>query len=89
MIKERADWVGIKKKVTPHLIRHQFATGLLRAGAKLNTVKDILGHNSILTTQKYLHLSNGDLEEDFKKYHIHPLDKATGSDKIKTDGKRK
>ncbi len=84
MIKHRADWIGIKKVVTPHLIRHQFATDLLRRGANLKAVQEILGHTSITTTQQYVHLSNIDLEETHKKFHGDPgKTKPKGSVKIK------
>ena len=63
MIKERADWVGIKKKVTPHLIRHQFATHLLNGGVDIRIVQEALGHSSIMTTQLYTQISNTHLKK--------------------------
>ncbi len=69
LLKEYARLAGIKRSVTPHVIRHSFATHLLRGGADLRYVQELLGHASIATTQVYTHLTNDYVRDAFNKAH--------------------
>jgi len=60
---------GIKKTVSPHTFRHSFATHLVEAGADLRAVQEMLGHESITTTEIYTHLDRAYLRETLKKFH--------------------
>ncbi|MBP9765709.1 MAG: tyrosine-type recombinase/integrase [Candidatus Pacebacteria bacterium] len=68
-IKKYAEFAGISKKCTPHVLRHSFATDLLRNGADLRTVQMMLGHASIATTQIYTNVTNKFLKDQFEKFH--------------------
>ena len=69
IIKHYAVKAGISKKVTPHVIRHMFATDLLSNGADLRSVQMFLGHANIATTQIYTHVTDRQLKEAHKKFH--------------------
>ena len=69
IIRKYAELVGISKKCTPHVLRHSFATNLLKNGADLRTVQMMLGHASIATTQIYTNVTNKFLKDQFQKYH--------------------
>jgi len=69
IIKRYATIAGITRKVTPHVIRHSFATDLLSNGADLRSVQALLGHANIATTQVYTHVTDKHLHDIHKKYH--------------------
>ncbi len=69
IIKEHAIKAGISKKVTPHIIRHCFATDLLGNGADLRSVQMLLGHANISTTQVYTHVTDSELRRIHKQFH--------------------
>ena len=69
IVKQYAIKAGISKKVTPHTMRHLFATDLLSNDADLRSVQALLGHSSIITTQIYTHVTDKHLRDIHKKYH--------------------
>jgi integrase/recombinase XerD len=69
IVKEAAKDAGIDKNVSPHTFRHSFATHLIEGGADLKAVQDMLGHESIITTEIYTHLDTDYLRETILSYH--------------------
>ena len=69
IIKDCNEKLALKNKVTPHTIRHTFATDLLNNGADIKTVQELLGHSSLSTTQVYTHITNERLKSVYLKAH--------------------
>lgn len=77
IIKDLAARAGIKKKISPHTFRHSFATHMVEAGADLRAVQEMLGHESILTTEIYTHIDRSFLRDTLIMYH--PRSKHAGA----------
>jgi integrase/recombinase XerD len=69
IIKDLATKIGMKKKISPHTFRHSFATHLIEGGADLRAIQEMLGHESITTTEIYTHLDREYLREAIIQFH--------------------
>jgi integrase/recombinase XerD len=69
IVRDLAKAAGIKKKISPHTLRHSFATELVQRGADLRAVQEMLGHESITTTEIYTHLDQSDLQDAIFNFH--------------------
>ena len=69
IIKDEKETAGINKKISPHTFRHSYATHLIEGGADLRAVQEMLGHESITTTEIYTHLDRDYLKQIIKEFH--------------------
>ncbi len=70
-IKKQAKIAGIKKEISPHILRHSVATHLLNNGADLKIIQELLGHSDLSTTEIYAHLINDKVKKDYEEFHPH------------------
>jgi integrase/recombinase XerD len=76
IVRDLAEAAGVKKTISPHTLRHSFATHLLEGGANLRSIQQMLGHESIATTEIYLHLDNTRLREEILLHHPRNIKKG-------------
>lgn len=72
MLKNLANKAGITKEISPHTLRHSFASNLLNNGADLRVIQELLGHENLETTEIYSHLQNKKIKDDYNNHpHAH------------------
>jgi len=69
IIKDLAAKIDLNKRISPHTFRHSFATHLMEGGADLRAIQDMLGHESITTTEVYTHLDKEFLKDTIQRFH--------------------
>ena len=79
MVKRQAEAAGIQKTISPHTLRHSFATALLEGGADLRVIQAMLGHEDIGTTEIYTHIDTTTLREEILQHH--PRNKGSQQEK--------
>lgn len=80
MIKKQAKEAGIRKVISPHTLRHSFATALLKGGANLKAIQAMLGHEDIGTTEIYTHIETSDLRREILEHHPRNLERKHAED---------
>ena len=79
MVKRQAEAAGIKKTISPHTLRHSFATALLKGGADLRIIQELLGHADLGTTEIYTHMDDESLRQEILLHHPRNIKRETGN----------
>lgn len=89
MLKSKCNEIGLKKHITPHKLRHSYATHLLQNGADLRSIQEMLGHSDIQTTEIYTHVQNQHMFDSYAKYFPAEKENDLGSDTDDVDNDKK